>query len=469
MDVSNQTVIFNEELCTVGSDHAVVSWVTNRPCPGAAVRFGEDPSRLDGVALSSGEKYHLTELNGLKPATSYWYRVESRGARGSLNGLTTLPAPPGRFLFRFGIVTDTHIAAGKAYDDPNRIFLGKLSEFAGTLLARSISDVKERKVDLVVFTGDFTDTGDGLQYADARSKLQSLGNTPRLLCIGNHDKFTRFGGVGERGFYEYLVDRDKGYQSVLFKEHRFLLLDSCRENQNKGYLSAGQLKWLDRTLEESGDRPAFVFLHHPSHGADLWFGLTNHQDLTGIIGRYPSVQGVFCGHMHRNKVTSGSGDVPYVEVPATVQYPCGYAVVRLFAHGFEYNAYKVSRIDLSEMSRERFILKNGGEALLSRYSFGNLGDRSFSRFGGRLYRPRSYELSVTLDDRHARDLYEQTQALDGASLTPAGTGTTRVVLGRFPTFESAQTARQRTWSRYGVQARVDQTATGPPARPRRSF
>jgi len=462
MKAAKRTIIFNEELCTVGHDHAVVTWVTDRPCPGAAVHFGENPSRLDKAALSDGGQYHLAELTGLKPSSRYWYRVESGGARGPLNCLDTLPAPPGRLLFRFGIITDTHVCAGKAYNDPNRMFFGKLSEFAGTLLSQAISDIRRRNVDMAVFTGDFTDTGDYLQYVDMRSKLELLGNVPCLLGIGNHDKFTRFGGVGERGFYDYLADRGQGYQCVLFNDHTFIVLDSCRVDENKGYLPAEQLRWLEDRLNEGGGRPALIFLHHPAHGFDLWFGLTNHREFTAIIDRHPNVWGVFCGHLHRNKITAGAGAVPYVEVCATVQYPCGYAVAGVYEGGFTYNAYKVSRIDLSEMSRERFILKDDDKALLTWYSFGGPGDRSFCRFNGHLHQPRLYELFFATDHHRALALYQQTQPVQGASLTPVGAGVSMVLLGSFPAPDLAENARQRAWVRYGIKARVNgRTGTGP--------
>ena len=458
MGGTSPAIISNEELCTIGSDHAVVTWVTSRPCPRVTVRIGEDPTRLAGVTVMSDSEYHSVELTGLQPATRYWYQVESAGARGSLSCFQTLPAPEGKYLFSFGIITDAHVSAEHTFNDPNRLFLGKLSEHADVLLTQAILDAQERKVDLVVFTGDLTDTGDRSQYLQVRDEvLPSLGRTPYLLCIGNHDKFTRYGGVGERGFYEYLAVRERGYQSTGFKGYNFVLLDACLENDNLGYLDAAQLEWLEGTLRESGGRPAFVFLHHPANGFDLWFGLRNGQDLTRLIGRFPCVQGVFCGHMHRAKITTDrpdKGDLPYVEVPATVQYPCAYAVVRVYEKGYEYNSYKVSRLDLSELSRDRFILKSGGQAVFTWYSLGGLGDRCFSYSNGLLQRPELYELSITLNQARALRFYQQTQATGGSSLAPVNAGTTRVVLGRFSCLGLAQRAHREKAALYGVHAAI---------------
>jgi len=464
-------VISNEELCTVGSGHAVVTWSTSQPCSRVTVHVGEDPARLTGLTMASRHPTcHWGELTGLKPATLYWYQVESAGARGSLNCFRTLPAPEGRYLASFAVITDAHVSAGHSLTDPNRLFLGKLDEYAEVLLSRAILDAKERGVGLVVFTGDLTDSGDRSQYLVVRDQiLPHLGDTPGLLGIGNHDKFTRHGGIGERGFYEYLASRERGYFSARFLDCNFVLLDTCRENENMGYLDAAQLRWVEDTLREGGDRPVFLFLHHPAHGFDLWYGLRNQQDFTRLAGRFPSVQGVFCGHMHRSKVTADGPDgLPYVEVASTVQYPCGYAVVRLYEGGYEYNAYKVGRLDLSELSRERFILKNNGQALFSRYSFGGLGDRCFSRFNRTLYRPELYELAVVTSPARALDLYRQAQAAGGASLASVQAGRTRVVLGRFAGREPAHRARREKEALYRVNAVISDVGAAPTGKPFRS-
>jgi len=455
---SPDIVISNEELCTVGSDHAVISWVTSAPCSAVTVYIGENPARMTGFGTVSNSRYHQVELTGLKPDTVYWYQVTSGRAKGSLNSFRTLPAGGGKQLFKFAVISDAHVPAGSIFNDVNKIYLGKLTEYADVLLVRSIRDVKKRGVDLVVFTGDLTDTATRRQYRELRYRLlPHLGGTPFCLCPGNHDKFTRYGGVGEEGFYEYLSGRRPAWREFFFREHQFLLLDSCRPDDNWGFMGEDQLQWLEQRLHAGGGRPAFIFLHHPSHGFDLWFGLKNHRDLLNIIKKFPAVRGVFCGHMHRSKVTryrAATGDVPFVEVPATVQYPCACAVVKVCENGFEYNAYKLTRPDLSEKSRERFILKNGGRAVFTRYSFGGLGDRSFAFYGGVLYRPRLYELSVTFEHEKAVALYERLRLDEGASLAPAEAGRTRVVLGRFATVQAAFRARRRKFSLYQVKARI---------------
>lgn len=188
------------------------------------------------------------------------------------------------------------------------------------------------------------------------------------------------------------------------------------------------------------------------------YGIENHQAFQKLLKLFPEVQGVFCGHIHRNKVTTSplmTGFLPYVEVPATVQFPCAYAVARVYEEGFTYNSYKVSRLDLSEMSRERFILKSGGKGIFTRYGLGGAGDRNFSYISGRLFQPKQHELSMTLQPHKAVEIYRQAQAYGGASLTTAAArGKMKVVLGRYDSLQAAVLAQQRQQSFYGAKVQI---------------
>jgi len=453
------TIIANEELCTVGNDHAVITWVTPQESTDSTIHIGKEPARLNKSTFATNTEFHMVEVPDLRPATRYWYRVESNGTRGPLNSFTTLPKPAGKHLFSYALFSDIHISCGDSTGDINEIFFGKLVEYASPLLIQGILDSKKRNIDLAVITGDLTDSASRIQYSLWRDHLlPCFGATPCLLCIGNHDKYSKDSGLSEQGFLNYLAGRGKTYIGTTFRDYDFLLLDSCRQDDNWGYIAPEQMQWLEDMLKKSRGRPSFLFLHHPCNGIDVWFGLKNYREFQRIIRQFPGVQGVFSGHIHRNKVTTNrlhTGDLPYVEVPATVQFPCAYAVVRVYENGFEYNSYKVSRLDWSEMSRERVILKNGGKALFSWYSFGGIDDRSFSYFNGRLERPKQYELSVTVEHKKALELYDRAQSFDGASLAPAAhTGKVKIILGRHESLCLAVQSLQQKFSRYGMQVRL---------------
>lgn len=452
--------ICNEELCTVSYDHALVTWTTPDRRADTSIYIGENPSKLTKHTVNQNTTYHWVELYGLKPSTLYWYRVESRAAQGSLNSFTTLPRPEGKHLFSYALFSDTHIASTKTAQDINENYLGKLVDHGSTLLRQSILDSKRRNIDLAVFTGDLADVPNKEHYLELRDQiLPYFGNTPYFLCIGNHDKYTKKKGIGERGFLDYVSGREKTFADFSFHNQQFVLLDSCRENDNWGYFSPAQLQWLKGVLK-SADKPTYLFMHHPCNGPDTWFGVRNKLDFQRLIRPYDCVQGVFCGHIHRNKVTVNktlTGTIPYVEIPATVQFPCAYAIVQVFEQGFVYNSYKVSRLDLSELSRSRFILKKRGNAILTWYGLGGLGDRCFSYSNGVLCRPARFELSVTVNQQNAANLYQQLQSTTGAGLAYGpGKNKLKIMLGSHHSHAAALKEYQEKYTQFNRQATIRQ-------------
>lgn len=452
-------VIKNEELCTAGSDHAVFSWVTPGRKADTTVYLGEDPGALVKYTGRPDIEYHLAEVRGLRPSTRYWYNVASGGASGPLNSFTTLPAPEGKPLFSLGLISDTHIAFGDSVNDVNEKYFGKLSKYSGVLFEQCVRDVRDRNINLALISGDLTDSASERQYQElGKSLLPAFGGIPCLACIGNHDKYLKNAGLGERGFLKYVAGRSETRASFNILDHQLLLIDSCEQDNNWGRIGEEQMSWVAQRLKEAAGRPSFLFLHHPCSGSDVWFGARDFRKLQQTISRFPGVRGVFCGHMHRHNVSTSrfvTGGLPYVVLPATVQYPCSYAVMRVYEKGFEYNAYKISRLDLSEMSRESTLLKQRGRAIFTKYSFGGIGDRSISYSSGRLHRHKQYELSVTLDHAKAMELFARAQAAGGASCAAAArSDQTRVILGRHGSLGQALSSRLRRIQLHGIRASI---------------
>lgn len=452
------TVIEKEELCTAGSNHAVITWVTPEQNTDTSLWVGSYKSSMKKLTVEQDKEFHWAEVRNLQPATRYWYQVESNGARGSLNSFKTLPAPEGRYLFSLALFSDTHIASGDSMGDMNEIYFGKLTEYSKDLLVQCIRDSKQRESDLAVITGDLTDSSYLEQYLLLKEEiLPEFGAMPYDTCIGNHDEYMEKsnGGLGEPGYLEYICSHEKPYGSFMYQDHQFILLDSSKKDNDWGTIDGEQLEWLRETLRKGGDRPSYLFFHHPCNGPDVWFGIDNFLSFKNLINDFPGVQAVFNGHMHRNKVTTNrlmTRELPYVELPATVQFPCGYGIVRVYEEGFEYNSYKVSRLDLAEMSRERVILKSLGSAIYTWYAFGDIGDRSIAYFNGALHRSAQYELAVTLDSARAVDLYEKAQAYDGATLAAAAeAGKIKVILGRYDALAEAREEQRRKAFIYGVR------------------
>ena len=90
-----------------------------------------------------------------------------------------------------------------------------------------------------------------------------------------------------------------------------LLLDSSVPGKPHGVLAASSLQWLEATLATSPDRPALVFLHHPPFRTGIWHmdrqNLFNAAEFAAIVSRYPRVQRIATGHVHRATLTTFAG------------------------------------------------------------------------------------------------------------------------------------------------------------------
>lgn len=156
--------------------------------------------------------------------------------------------------------------------------------------------------DVVVATGDLVDKGSANEYAILRDILTPLP-MPLYLMPGNHDaRETLRDGFPE---HAYLRQNPDWIQYVI-EDHplRLITLDTLVPGKGHGVLCADRLAWLDSRLAEGGDRPTIVMLHHPPFKTgiahmDRMGLLEGAEELGGIVARYPNIERILCGHLHR--------------------------------------------------------------------------------------------------------------------------------------------------------------------------
>lgn len=176
----------------------------------------------------------------------------------------------------------------------------------------------------IIITGDLTDFGRAQEYAHVRTLLAPLGALPIYLMPGNHDDrdalraaFPEHRYLGQDGFIQYSVD---------IEGLRLIALDTLVPGQSAGALCPQRLQWLEAELATSGDRPVIVALHHPPFQT-----LIGHMDKIGllhgapeleaIISRYPNVERVISGHLHRS-IQVGFGRTVAMTAPSTAHQVC---------------------------------------------------------------------------------------------------------------------------------------------------
>ena len=185
-------------------------------------------------------------------------------------------------------LTDTHISA--AGDE----LLAGVNTTA-TLLDVIASVNRRESDDIVLLTGDLANTPSVKTYKKLAELLHRI-KLPVFCLPGNHDdpqlmqQFLNTDNISTTNFLTC------GSWSVV-------LLNTRLAGEDAGYLSAGELLFLDETLKRSADKHVLICLHHhPVSIHSPWMdamGLKNSEAMFDILDRYENVRGVIWGHIHQ--------------------------------------------------------------------------------------------------------------------------------------------------------------------------
>lgn len=157
--------------------------------------------------------------------------------------------------------------------------------------------------DAVIITGDLVDQGDPQQYEHLKTLLAPL-ELPYFLLVGNHDDRAAL-----RAAFPDRAELHSGGEFVQYAFDvgalRVIALDSLEPGQSAGTLCDARLAWLETQLDAASGKPTIVALHHPPFACGI-----GHMDalrldpaaaarLAALVARYPNVERVICGHVHR--------------------------------------------------------------------------------------------------------------------------------------------------------------------------
>jgi 3',5'-cyclic AMP phosphodiesterase CpdA len=156
--------------------------------------------------------------------------------------------------------------------------------------------------DIVVATGDLTDSGRPEAYAYLRELLSPL-SMPVYLMPGNHDKRDALRAAFQdhaylqqtRDFIQYAIDAGP---------LRLIALDTVIPGASGGELDAARLAWLEARLAEAPEQPTVILMHHAPFPTGIGhmdrIGLADPAPLEVIVRRYPRIERILCGHLHRS-------------------------------------------------------------------------------------------------------------------------------------------------------------------------
>jgi len=210
-------------------------------------------------------------------------------------------------------ITDTHIAR-----EPGPQFDG--CDTAVTLAA-VLADIRARprRPDLVFLTGDLVDIPSLEAYGKLRRLLDGL-DLPVCCLPGNHDDPDLLRATMQRGRISTPGIVDAG-------NWRLVLLNDWIPESSGGALAVRELRRLESELEDAGERPVLIAVHHPPVPiGSPWMdamGMENPADLFGVIDRFTNARALICGHIHQ-EYEALRRDVQLLGTPSTcVQFSPG--------------------------------------------------------------------------------------------------------------------------------------------------
>jgi Icc protein len=162
--------------------------------------------------------------------------------------------------------------------------------------------------DIVIATGDLVDERTVAEYQMLKELLSPL-RAPLYFVMGNHDDRTAFRQV----FPDLPYMPREGYVQYVLDEFplRLIVLDTLVDGESFGNLDAERLTWLDTQLANQPQQPTLIFMHHPPFATGLQgmdsLRCRGNEQLADMIRRYPNVQRIACGHLHRSIQTVWAG------------------------------------------------------------------------------------------------------------------------------------------------------------------
>ena len=215
-------------------------------------------------------------------------------------------------------ISDTHV------DVSNSLVYGHFD--TNTALEKAVRAINamDPLPDLVLHTGDIASHGDLERYQRFQQIIAPL-QVPIVLIPGNHDErgalrqvFSKTAMLPATGeFLHYVVDRFPV---------RLICCDSVIADKTPGELCPSRLGWLSDRLDEAGNQPTIVALHHPPFhtgmtGTSAKGLLRGGLQFAELLKRHPQVVRVLVGHIHRPITTSFGGTIAF-SGPTTC-YPFG--------------------------------------------------------------------------------------------------------------------------------------------------
>ena len=211
------------------------------------------------------------------------------------------------------VISDLHYTEYKEVDPMIVPGIAVAEEFTDAIMA----EVIDRHPDVLIMTGDNTNSGYSKDVAGLTAKLQKVRNAgvQIVLTTGNHDMDLMGAEEFEEAYFGLLdpVDRDPASLSytAIIKDVVFLAMDDNAVNPGgQGEFSSETMRWLAEMLSKYSSRRIIFLSHH-----NVLYGYGDRSSASNLIQnpelpdllRESGVKLAMTGHMHFPYVTEEGG------------------------------------------------------------------------------------------------------------------------------------------------------------------
>ncbi len=174
---------------------------------------------------------------------------------------------------------------------------------SNTMFAAAVSQLNSMfpRPDLVILSGDLVDEGTQTEYAVARDLLAGIVQ-PLLLIPGNHDDRENL----RQTFADHAYLPKAGPMHFVADQHgpvRVIGLDVTVPGQHHGDIDDDVVGWLENALAREPERPTMIMMHQPPFESGIpyidAYLCRRGNRLAATLARFPAVERVVCGHIHR--------------------------------------------------------------------------------------------------------------------------------------------------------------------------
>ncbi|MCA9298906.1 MAG: metallophosphoesterase family protein, partial [Phycisphaerales bacterium] len=281
------------------SEATTVRWRTDRPAE-CTLLVGPTSDDLTPAATSGPGMEHEVRIEGLTPATTMFYAIESDGAilagADDAHAFTTMPPTGSASPIRMWVLGDS----GTADANARRV--------------RDAYTARGDEADLVLMLGDnaYNDGTDAeYQAAVFDTYPEILKRRPLWSTLGNHDGHTADSATQTGAYFESftfprqaevggLASGTEAYYSFDVANVHFVCLDSYDTSRAAG---DPMMTWLEQDLAQTSQTWIIAFWHHPpyskgSHDSDRERELIDMRRVANPILEAAGVDLVLSGHSH---------------------------------------------------------------------------------------------------------------------------------------------------------------------------